>query len=102
MNIPSTTAVKIMCTVNNSLGDVDYDIYEFYINSPPNVGTMNLTIDGLSDITQGSAASSLYHMNLQNWYDNGSDLIQTLKLKIFMFITVPKGVQFQTTYYTLT
>lgn len=42
MKISITQVIKAKVTVTNSLGDVAYDIYEFFLNDSPFIG--NLTV----------------------------------------------------------
>ncbi len=43
MKISITQVIKVKVTVTNSLGDVAYDIYEFFLNDSPFVGVLEVT-----------------------------------------------------------
>lgn len=72
------------------------------MNDPPNIGTTNISIVGDNDLSKASALNSIWHLSLANWYDKGDDLVQMLKLKVFMYLTTPLGLATVTTYYTIT
>ena len=85
--------MKVKCTVTNSLGEIAYDIYEFFQNAPPDYvsygGSTTLTLFGDQGNGNGTAGDTIYLMNLTNWYD--SDYIN---FRAFMIINQ--------VYYTLT
>lgn len=55
----------MMCTVTNSIGEIAYDIYEFYLNEAPQSGITNFTVVG--ETGSGTAPTSLYNLTLSNW-----------------------------------
>ena len=69
----SKQVVKVKCSVTNSIGETGYDIYEFYLNVPPIVGTMDLNI--IDTVTPaGKTMESIFHVNIKNWFDESTDL----------------------------
>ena len=92
MKVGADSPIKVKVTVKNSLGDIAYDFYEFYINDPPNVGTTTYKILNEPDNSKGTAMESLWRISLSGWYDKADDPTQRLKLKIYMILKQAIGV----------
>lgn len=56
MKFNSRETVKVNVTVQNTAGDIAYDIYEFFLNDSPFVGDMAVGVAGQSSITTGFRA----------------------------------------------
>jgi len=83
--LASSQVVKVKVTVTNSAGDIAYDIYEFYLNDPPVVGTLTSTVTGGSGAS-GTALTSLYHLKLSDWYDSSDDFSQQLEFSVRLMV----------------
>lgn len=90
----SDQVVKVKVTVQNSLGEIAYDIYEFYQNQPPTAGNSTLKVLTNSGLGNGTSINTIYSMTLTNWEDSTVHGDDPLKFKLYMTIS---GV-----YYTLT
>ena len=89
-------------TVNNSVGETAYDIIEFFLNDSPFIGLLNITLLGEPEDSVGTSMTSLFHVNLTNWYDSSDDPYQKLKIKVVAIKTYIIGLSQQTQQYTLT
>ena len=94
--------IKVSCTVTNSAGEIAYDIYEFYLNDSPFVGTMDVSLVGELSNSTGTAVNSLFHITLTKWYDSPDDSYQKLKLKVYVIKAIKVGNTIQTQQYTIT
>lgn len=60
MKINLYSVVKVQCTVTNNLGEIAYDIYEFYVNDSPFIGNTTYTkLNELSNST-GTTVDTLW------------------------------------------
>lgn len=66
----SDQVVKVQVTVVNSLGEIAYDIYEFYQNQPPVAGDSTILAVTNSGLGGGVAGDSIYRMTLKSWEDS--------------------------------
>ena len=90
----SNQVVKVQCTVTNSMGDLAYDIYEFYLNTPPNKGTMEVFIVGDNseiELTNNNAymiqpLTTVLHIKIRDWYDTEQDFQQELLFSVRLAI----------------
>jgi hypothetical protein len=73
MKILLGTVIKVMVRVNNTLGETQYDIYEFYLNDSPIYGNISTSFVGEGYYSEGTAMESLLHVSLTNWYDTTDD-----------------------------
>lgn len=63
-------------TVTNSIGDIAYDIYEFFLNDSPFTGEMGIAIaNNLTVGTGFSAVDDVLRVNLTKWYDSSDDVV---------------------------
>ena len=59
MKMQSSDVVKVNITVTNSMGDVAYDIYEFYMTDAPFAGSMTISLVGEAYNSTGYSVDSL-------------------------------------------
>lgn len=100
MQVSSSQAIKVQCTVTNSNGDVAYDIYEFYVSNSPFIGTFNFSLVNADGSTTSLASSSaptlksidsLIQINLVNWYNSADDTVQKLLLNVYVIKSYSLG-----------
>lgn len=60
----SDQVVKVQCTVQNSNGQIAYDIYEFYQNTPPASGSMLITPLTNPALGNGTTVDSVFSAQL--------------------------------------
>ena len=56
--------MKVKCTVTNSLGEISYDIYEFFLNDSPFLGEITITKVGEASNSTGSAIDTIWRIDL--------------------------------------
>lgn len=87
----STQVVKVQCTVTNSFGQIAYDVYEFYLNSPPTVGVSVVSLVSNTSVytntswpyyVNGTAPFSKYEITMTNWSFNGMSQAFKLYMKV--------------------
>lgn len=94
--------VKVNVTVKNSIGDIAYDIYEFFLNDSPFTGDMAVQVAGNWQATSGfQAATDLLQVNLTKWYDSSDDTSQQLKMKVHLVRSFKVGNTMQTQQFTV-
>ncbi len=88
--------VKVKCTVTNSIGEIAYDIYEFFQNPPPDqlaldarttfdkygaLGTApNCSLTNLT-VCNGTTGDTIWRLNATNWQDP-----DYINFKVFMVV----------------
>ena len=83
--IAATQVVKVKCTVTNSIGEIAYDIYEFFQNAPPDqlalgaVTTFNML--GAPGKGNGTTGDTIWYVNATNWQDP-----DYINFKVFMIV----------------
>lgn len=92
LKIPSNQVVKVMCRVNNTKGETQYDIYEFYLNDSPFSGNITVSFVGEKFNSAGTTMDSLMHVKLDGWYDSTDDTEQTLKLNVYGILYQQIGI----------
>jgi hypothetical protein len=102
MKILLGTVIKVMVRVNNTAGETQYDIYEFYLNDSPNIGNITTSFVGEGSGSAGTAIDSLMHVSLTNWYDTTDDKTQELRLHVYIILTEYVGIGTEVTQLTLT
>ncbi len=88
--------VKVNVTVWNTMGDIAYDIYEFFVNDSPFVNDMDVSVAGMASITTFKAVDHFLRVNLTKWYDSSDDKVQKLKMKIHLIKSQKVGNTIQT------
>jgi hypothetical protein len=56
MNIGVRQGISVNVTVTNSMGDIAYDIYEFFVNASPFTGDLLANLAGKPGVTNNFAA----------------------------------------------
>ncbi|CDW88139.1 neurohypophysial n-terminal domain containing protein [Stylonychia lemnae] len=82
----SDQVVKVKVTVQNSLGEIAYDIYEFFQNQPPTVGNSTITVLTNPGLGNGTSIDSIFKMTLTNWEDTLFHGDDPMKFKLYMTI----------------
>jgi hypothetical protein len=80
-------------TVTNTIGEIAYDYYEFFVNDAPVTGAMTFKADGSTDfLNRIVPIDSLNEITLSSWYDQGDDKEQKLKLKVYIYLKKLVGI----------
>lgn len=79
------------------MGEIAYDIYEFYQNQPPTAGNSTLSVMSNAGLGGGYAVNSIYRMTLDSWDDTVLQGEDPIKYKIYMTVG---GVYYSVTDYT--
>lgn len=79
-------------TVTNSLGEVAFDLVEFFLNDSPFVGNMTISLVDEPATSKGTSMRSLFQINLTKWYDSTDDPYQMLKIKVVAIKTFYVGL----------
>ncbi len=73
------------CTVTNSIGEIAYDIYEFFQNAPPDQLALgaNTTFEkfGAISVGNGTTGDTIWRLNVTNWQDP-----DYINYKVFMIV----------------
>lgn len=68
------------------MGDIAYDIYEFFQNQPPEEGNNTLWVLNSIGLGSGKTIDSLYKMDIDKWSDNTAHSESPLKYKLYMTV----------------